>query len=168
MFFEFGQNYKQYARIMLERRPAAKANIKGSAVYKNLHGTAYFYPVSGGVLVATEVFGLPVQPDAGGAFGVFGYHIHAGNHCSGTAEDPFADTRGHFNPGETLHPYHAGDMPPLFGNDGYAYSAFVTDRFTIEDILGRTVIIHDHPDDFKTQPSGDSGKKIACGEIRRV
>ena len=41
----------------------------------------------------------------------------------------------------------------------------LTDKFKIEDIIGKTVIIHDMPDDFKTQPSGNSGKKIACGII---
>ena len=37
-------------------------------------------------------------------------------------------------------------------------------KFTVNEIIGRTVIIHSQPDDFTTQPSGNSGKKIACGE----
>ena len=40
-----------------------------------------------------------------------------------------------------------------------------TDRFYPEDVIGKTVIIHSEPDDFRTQPSGDSGEKIACGRI---
>ena len=40
-----------------------------------------------------------------------------------------------------------------------------TDRFQPQDVVGRTVIIHDQPDDFTSQPSGNSGEKIACGEI---
>ena len=63
--------------------------------------------------------------------------------------------------------YHAGDMPPLFGTDRFAFSAFLTDRFSAEEGIGKTVIIHDSPDDFTTQPSGNSGVKIACGVIRR-
>lgn len=43
---------------------------------------------------------------------------------------------------------------------------FFTNRFSIEEIIGRTVVIHDMTDDFKTQPSGNSGKKIACGVIK--
>ena len=43
---------------------------------------------------------------------------------------------------------------------------FYTNRFVPEEIIGRTVVIHENPDDFKTQPSGDSGSKIACGEIK--
>ena len=39
-------------------------------------------------------------------------------------------------------------------------------RINIKDIIGKTIIIHDKPDDFTSQPSGNSGKKIACGVIR--
>ena len=56
-------------------------------------------------------------------------------------------------------------MPPLLGANGYAFGAFVTDRFTISEIIGRSVILHAHPDDFTTQPAGGAGQKIACGEI---
>ena len=44
----------------------------------------------------------------------------------------------------------------------------LTDRFSVSDILGRTLVIHISPDDFTTQPSGNSGKKIACGQILRA
>jgi len=57
---------------------------------------------------------------------------------------------------------------PLFSNSGYAWSSFLTNRFTVDQIIGRTVIIHSDPDDFTTQPSGNSGKKIACGEIIKL
>ena len=49
--------------------------------------------------------------------------------------------------------------------NGYAFSAFLTDRFTVKEIVGRTVIMHSSPDDFTSQPSGNAGEKIACGEI---
>ena len=68
----------------------------------------------------------------------------------------------------TMHPSHAGDLVPLLGNQGYAYLVFYDKRFTIDDIIGRSVIIHRNPDDFATQPSGNSCEKIACGVIRRV
>ena len=58
-------------------------------------------------------------------------------------------------------------MPPLFSNKGYAFMIFLTDRFKVDEIIGKTVIIHSMPDDFKTQPSGDSGMKIACGVIEK-
>ena len=77
-----------------------------------------------------------------------------------------SDAKAHYNPDNCEHPYHAGDMPPIFGNNGYAFSIFLTNRFWTDEIIGKTVIIHLQPDDFHSQPSGDSGAKIACGEIR--
>ena len=58
-----------------------------------------------------------------------------------------------------------GDLPPLLSCNGNAYMTVKTDRFKVKDIIGRTVIIHYRADDFRTQPSGDSGEKIACGII---
>ena len=57
-------------------------------------------------------------------------------------------------------------MPPLLANQGYAWMSFYDKRFSMEDILDRSVVIHQDPDDFKTQPSGNSGAMIACGVIR--
>jgi len=45
---------------------------------------------------------------------------------------------------------------------------YLTNRFSIEEILGKTIILHAHPDDFSTQPSGNSSTKIACGTIQAV
>ena len=64
------------------------------------------------------------------------------------------------------HPRHAGDLPPVLGNDGTAWMEIYTGRFYPMDVVGRTIVLHEMPDDFKTQPSGDSGMKIACGEIK--
>ncbi|MDD7215163.1 MAG: superoxide dismutase family protein [Anaerovoracaceae bacterium] len=86
--------------------------------------------------------------------------------CSGTKENPFEDAHGHFNPDCCDHPHHAGDLPPLLGNRGYALQIFLTGRFCVSEIIGKTVIIHADPDDFTSQPSGNSGKMIACGQIR--
>lgn len=96
---------------------------------------------------------------------IFGFHIHSGSQCSGNMEDPFAEALEHYNSNGCMHPYHAGDMPPLFGNNGYAYQIFLTDRFTVNEIIGKTVIIHSGPDDFVTQPGGNAGGRIACGQI---
>ncbi len=49
---------------------------------------------------------------------------------------------------------------------GYAFSIFLTDRFLLSEVLGKTVIIHGNSDDFTTQPSGKAGDKLACGVIR--
>ena len=148
----------------LQRRPRAFARIRGSKDYPGINGRAYFYRTPSGVLVVTNVSGLP-DPHDKCKSPIFAYHIHTGESCSGNAEDPFADALTHYNPNSCSHPYHAGDMPPLFGANGTAFSAFLTDRFTIREIIGKTVIIHSKPDDFTTNPSGNSGVKIACGKI---
>lgn len=149
---------------ILKRPPDAQAFIKGSKDYPDIKGIVFFYQLDGGVLVMAEVRGLP-QSEGKCPADVFAFHIHEGSSCTGTAEDPFAGAGGHYNPGGCPHPAHAGDLPPLFGNGGYAFTAVFTDRFSVADIVGRTVIIHASPDDFTTQPSGNSGKKIACGKI---
>ncbi len=146
------------------RRPSGIAVLKGSDFYPDLTGTVWFYQTDRGVLVVTEVDGLP-QEHTPCAAPFFGFHIHGGNACSGNEQDPFFDAGSHFNPLDCPHPHHAGDMPPLLGNAGYALSVFLTDRFTIDEIIGKTVIIHDSPDDFTTQPAGNAGKKIACGVV---
>jgi len=84
------------------------------------------------------------------------------------SNDSFPLSGTHYNPGECEHPHHAGDLPPLFGCNGYAMSVFLTDRFLVDDVIGKTLIIHDRPDDFKTQPAGDAGEKMACGVIQSV
>lgn len=158
-------NLKVTLPPLLRSRPQAMAKIVGSADYPSLAGTVRFYQTQAGVVVWAEVNGLP-HSDAPCQGRIFGFHIHSGGSCTGKMDDPFADTMSHWNPGGCKHPYHAGDLPPLFENDGFALSVFLTNRFSVSQVIGRTVIIHDHPDDFTTQPSGNSGTKIACGVIQ--
>lgn len=146
------------------RRPDAVAFIKGSRKYPDIEGRALFYEGRGGVVVSTEVTGLP-RGSGRCDKPIFAYHIHSGGECSGNNEDQFANVGSHFNPNNCPHPYHAGDMPPLISADGKAFSVFLTDRFTVNEVLGKTVIIHISPDDFMTEPSGNAGEKIACGVI---
>ena len=142
----------------------AFAIVKGSNKYPDITGVVQFSESLRGIIVTARIYGLPYT-DLPCSYGIYGFHIHNGEKCSGNDSDPFADTDGHYNPHDCPHPYHAGDMPPLFGNKGYAYMSFLTDRFTLNEVIGKTVVIHQSPDDFKTQPSGNSGEKIACGVI---
>ena len=150
------------AQMLFLNSVSAKARVTGNGI----NGEVNFYQLDDRVLVTAEVEGLP-KKSFDCECGVFGFHIHEGESCTGTAEDPFADTKGHYNPDKCPHPCHAGDMPPLFGNDGSAWMAFITDRFEVRNIIGKTVVIHSMPDDFTTQPAGNSGKKIACGVIEQ-
>lgn len=141
--------------------PDAVALIRGGSETPRLSGQVRFYRERGAVLVEAEISGLPRNNDTG----FFALHIHEGDSCDG---ENFSETGGHYNPEETTHPKHAGDLPPLLMmRDGSASLAVRTDRFDIRDIIGRTVVIHNCPDDFHTQPAGNAGTKIACGVIRR-
>lgn len=153
--------------IPLSRKPSAVAYIRGSYRYPKISGRVQFYGVNGGVVVRTQAVGLPIK-EGNCNNSIFAFHIHSGNSCSGDDKDPFANALTHYNPQNCLHPYHAGDMPPLFCVNGRAYLEFLTDRFNIDEIIGKTVIIHASSDDFTTQPSGNAGEKIACGVINRI
>lgn len=150
---------------LFNRNPNAVSCISGSDEYSCINGTVRFYQTRLGTLVSSEIFGLPTSNE-NCKEDIFAFHIHGGKCCEGNSEDPFAEAESHYNPNNCEHPYHAGDLPPLFGNNGYAFSIFLTDRFSVNEIIGKTVIIHLNPDDFTTQPSGNSGEKIACGEIK--
>lgn len=144
--------------------PDAVALLKGSDNYPDIYGRVCFYGLPDAVVVRAELMGLPPKNEACGK-AIFGFHIHKGTECSGNNTDAFSKAEGHYNPENCMHPYHAGDMPPLFAVGGRAISTFLTDRFTVAEVLGRTVIVHGSPDDFTTQPSGNAGEKIACGII---
>ena len=123
----------------------AVAHIRGSQDFPDLHGTVQFRQMPRGVLVTAEIVNLPTEGFPKN--GIFGFHTHAGHARSG--------------------PDHAGDLPPLFGNNGYAWMEVLTDRFALGEVIGRTVIIHRQPDDFTSQPAGNAGMRIGCGIIQR-
>lgn len=143
----------------MERRLLkAAARVMGDDVHPGLRGTVYFYQQCGGVLVQAEITGLPRE-------GFFAFHIHEGGSCRGRG---YPETGGHYDPRGQPHPDHAGDLPPLLSTAGTAKMTVLTHRFRVSEIIGKTVIIHENPDDFTTQPSGNPGSKIACGVIRRI
>lgn len=144
----------------------AKANIKGGKNFPKLNGVVTFKETKKGVLVTAKINNLPESPNnCSGRF--FGFHIHEGSSCTGNSTDEFANAKSHLNPTNCPHPFHVGDLPPLLENNGYAYMNVLVNKFKIKDILGKVVIIHDKPDDFTSQPSGNSGTKIACGKITK-
>ena len=146
-------------------KPTAWAELKGSSKYPTVHGTVNFYDTYGGTILVLQIEGIPdeIIKDSSG---FLGFHIHEGNSCTGNQEDPFAEAGQHYNPAGNSHPDHAGDLPPVLVNSGFAWSAVFTARFYPEEIIGKTVILHGKPDDFYSQPSGNAGEKIACGEIK--
>ena len=146
--------------IMSVTRLEAKAIIKGGETFPDICGEVLFYRMRCAVMVKAVVSGLPNTSSL-----FYGFHIHSGENCGGKG---FSDTGGHYDSDNRPHPRHSGDMPPLISYNGNAYMEFKTNRFSINEIIGKTIIIHGGTDDFRTQPSGDSGEKIACGVIVRV
>lgn len=147
----------------------AVANITGGPLAPELKGTVTFTEVPGGTEVAVEVSGLPpYKPSEGGKppVGPHGFHIHENGNCEiGNPGDPFSGAGGHWNPTNQPHGNHAGDFPVLFSNNGYARMTFFTNKFTVAQVIGKAVIIHESPDDYRTPPAGASGRKLACGVI---
>lgn len=153
------------ANAIRHRTPDARAVIRGGNGFDEICGTVLFYQQKFSVFVVADISNLPKSDKYER---IFAFHIHNKESCTGNGENEFANVKSHYNPDNKQHPYHKGDLPPLFGNDGKAFSAFLTDRFTVKEIVGKTVIIHSSTDDFTTQPSGNSGEMIACGEIKRI
>lgn len=131
-------------------------------------GTVRFAQSQGKVQVSGEIRGL--KPNA-----EHGFHVHEKGDCS--APDA-TSAGGHYNPTGAPHgahasaAHHAGDLPSLKANaQGVATFNFETSAISIgsgaADILGKGLIVHRDPDDFKTQPTGNSGPRLACAVIAR-
>lgn len=148
---------------MENERPALIANVKGNSVHPDIIGLINVYWLPGTFFLQADFEGLPPSR-------VFGFHIHDGLVC-GTADgnEAFMAAGSHLNNcGEGVwcsrHPYHAGDLPPIYSDTaGTANFQVYIDRATIAELSGKPVVVHGLPDDFKTQPSGNSGVRIACG-----
>ena len=152
-----------FTQLLRYEYPQATAWVRGNFQNAQLSGLVKFYQTPyGGILIEAEFFGLPDSPEEN-VSDFYAMHIHEFGDCS----DNFTRTGNHFNPTSNLHPFHAGDLPPLLSNQGYAWTAFYDKRFTIDDIIGKSVVIHSNRDDFTSQPAGASGTKIGCGEIRQ-
>ncbi|MGE5423042.1 MAG: superoxide dismutase family protein [Ignavibacteriales bacterium] len=147
----------------------AIAIVRGGPFAPRLRGTVCFDDVPGGTRVRVHIIGLPpYQPGNGQPpIGPHGFHIHENGVCDiGNPNDPFMSSGGHWNPTDQPHGNHAGDFPVLFSNNGVADMEFFTDKFKVSDVIGKSVLIHQNPDDYRSQPAGNSGKKLACGVIR--
>lgn len=129
-------------------------------------GEVTFTPAGEGMIVRARLSGL--KPNA-----EHGFHVHDKGDCS--APDA-TSAGGHFNPGGAAHghygtgSHHAGDMPNIKADgEGKAiYEARVAmlGLSGANGVLGRSVVVHRDPDDYKSQPAGNSGPRIACGVIR--
>ncbi len=144
----------------------AVAYIRGNADFPKIYGTVGFKKANGGTWVDVDVKGLPKftpATDESPQIGPHGFHIHE-KPC-GTN---FDEAGSHYNPDNMPHGNHRGDLPALFSNNGVSKMLVYTDKFTPDEVIGRSAMIHLSPDDYKTQPAGGSGERIACGTIEKV
>ena len=147
--------------------PAQAAPVATAALEprsgSNTSGTARITPTATGVVVLIEV-----QNAAPGEHGV---HVHETGDCS----DPAAmSAGGHFNPKSAAH--HGGPSTPVrhggdLGNmqvdsDGRGLLVVAVGDLTMDNVAGRSIVVHQTADDLKSDPAGNSGARVACGAIQ--
>jgi superoxide dismutase, Cu-Zn family len=169
-----GQTEAPPTAVVADQQPGAQAgearahliNAQGDTV-----GQATLHPAGEGVHIALTVQGLPP--------GEKGFHIHAVGSC----DPPTFESAGpHFAPQGRQHGFenpqgpHGGDLRNVvIGADGSARQEFTNEMVTLAegrpnsvfDADGTALVIHAGPDDYRTDPSGDSGDRIACGVVTR-
>lgn len=147
-------------------------------------GEVRFLPAANGVQVVAELSNVPVggaeamqTADGQGVFYAHGLHIHAGSACGPETVNgkvvAAGAAGGHLDPASTgkhLGPNgmgHVGDLPNVnVRNDGRGQFITTTNRFTLEQIAGRAVVLHSSPDNYTDKPAnGGSGARIGCGVI---
>lgn len=152
--------------------PTAVSYLKGGPLAPNISGTVWFADVQGGTEICVNVYGLPPYRPAIGnepPIGPHGFHIHQFGNCQvGDPNNPFISAGDHWNPTNQPHGNHHGDFPALFSNSGYASMCFFTNKFKVSEVIGKSIIIHQNPDDYRTQPAGAAGKRLACGVIQLI
>ena len=156
---------------ILTRIPVASASATLTTVNGTAAGTVQLRQAAGGT-VTVDVNAIGLTP------GAHGIHFHEVGQCEGASA--FATAGAHYNPLNREHGLerpagpHAGDAPNLVaGTSGTANVSFTTDRITLTsgsvslfDPNGSSVVIHAAPDDQVSQPSGNSGGRVACGVIQ--
>jgi Cu-Zn family superoxide dismutase len=148
--------------------PTAHADIINAQGQKI--GTSDFSQTDGGVAIKVDVSQLTP--------GTHGIHIHSVGKCEGP---DFKSAGGHLNPDMKKHGTenpdgpHAGDMPNIeAGSDGRAHTTILAKGVTLgsgpNSLFhdgGAAIVIHEKADDYKTDPSGNSGNRIACGVVQK-
>lgn len=146
--------------------PKAVANL-ASTKGNSASGTVTFEQQGDKVRVSGTVTGLKANAE-------HGFHVHEKGDCS---SGDGMSAGGHFNPLGKAHghqgaEHHAGDMPNLradaYGNASFSFDvAGITVGSGATDIVGRGLIVHRDPDDYKSQPAGNAGPRLACAVIAK-
>ena len=154
-----GAGTKVTKPVKLTSARAVLHDASGSEV-----GRARLQRAGKGVRVTVEVTKL--------AAGTHGVHIHAVGKCDGS---DFASAGSHWNPTSRQHGkdnpagMHKGDLPNVVvGSNGHGNLGFTVESATLADLLdadGAALVVHAAADDYRTDPSGNSGPRIACGVL---
>ncbi|MBN8714655.1 MAG: superoxide dismutase family protein [Xanthomonadales bacterium] len=146
--------------------PAAQVVLKPTQGH-DANGTLTLRAEGDGVRISGELAGLKPGSE-------HGFHVHENGDCS--APDA-TSAGGHFNPAGQAHgsmdadPHHVGDMPNQLANaQGVADVDVLVHDMSLtpgseHDVIGRALVVHEQPDDYQSQPSGNAGARIACGVI---
>ncbi len=147
--------------------PAKAQAVLNPTEGNQVHGTVTFMPADKGLLVAVDVDGLTP--------GKHGFHIHEKGDCN---SPDGSSAGGHFNLHAMQHGSpedancHEGDMGNIVADEtGHAHLEYVDAKISLtgeNNVIGRGVIVHAGEDDFKTQPTGNSGARVACGVIEAM
>lgn len=151
---------EEVTSIVVPLEPKSGSNAKGEATFTQKYDS---------VVMVVSLTGLTPGEHA--------IHLHETADCS---SDDAKSTGGHWNPTDQQHGkwgdekgYHRGDIGNMTADeDGNATLTFATDEWAIggdddsKNIIGRGIIVHTGADDFTSQPTGDAGGRVACGEIK--
>ena len=162
---------KRLAILLFACSTAALAQESAKAEMKNAQGqsvgTVTLTETPHGVLIHASLMGIPA--------GTHAFHVHT----TGMCEAPFTSAGGHFNPGTRQHGamnemgMHAGDMPNVqVGADGALTFDVLNSAVTLKSGAnslfkdgGTALMVHGGADDYKGDPAGNAGPRIACGVI---
>jgi Cu-Zn family superoxide dismutase len=150
---------------MAQAGRSAQARL-GPTRGSQVSGMVSFTQKGDDVLVVAKVSGLVPNQE-------HGFHLHEKGDCS---SGDGMSAGGHFNPGRKPHgpqdgEHHAGDLPALKADaSGNVDASFTLHGVSVgtggaDDVVGRGVIVHAQPDDYRTQPTGNSGARVACGVV---
>jgi Cu-Zn family superoxide dismutase len=154
------------ASMGMGAKPSAVANLEPTTG-NNARGAVTFVQDGDGVRVSASLTGL--KPGA-----EHGFHVHEKGDCS---SGDGVSAGGHFNPDGKPHgaqsaAHHAGDMPALVADSyGNANATFTLKGVSVggnADLVGKGLIVHRDADDYKTQPTGNAGPRIACAVIQKA
>jgi Cu-Zn family superoxide dismutase len=148
----------------------AKAMINSTATSQQI-GEATFYRLSNGKIKMDLEINFPARADSTVAI-----HFHQHGDCGNMAEN----AHGHWNPTNEPHGqwqssmYHSGDIGNVqLDAKGHGVVSVSTDRWSVKgkskkNIIGLAIIVHGGTDDYRTQPTGNSGPRVGCGVIEEV